>query len=147
MKKNYSILICLLFVFESITNAQISNFAQRDTSENGTISFGKLNVSVNPVKQNQSIKFLKSVLNMQKEDSLRRIRVTKDDRGYEHDLYQQYFKGFRVENTLYAVHSNINGNIVTINGNFKKIYSLNTEINLKEDEALNNALFYINAKK
>lgn len=70
----------------------------------------------------------------------------RDEYGYDHHYYQQFYKGIRVEFGAYAVHGKSNS-VLSINGNFHPVKNVDVAVAVSEVDALKYALNYIGAKK
>lgn len=142
MKKLYftiTFLLCgLLFV-----NAQ--SIERIKMGDEGTPRLIKFDTKTKSYSKAEAKKVLRTNLALREVDDLRRFRTEKDNFGYEHERYQQYFNGVKVEYGVYNVHSKA-GKIKSINGNFKQIdkkFKLNKKIT--EKRALEIAKNYVGA--
>jgi bacillolysin len=86
------------------------------------------------------------VLQTKLDDELRLTKDTTDNLGITHLRYQQYYKGIKVDNAEYLVHG-ANQTIETINGDFQDIAISVIVPSLSEQQALYDALNFVNAKK
>ena len=77
--------------------------------------------------------------------SLRLIRSEKDQLGYTHYRFQQIINGYPVVGGDYVVHVK-NNKVISMNGKIRKYIEPNTQIALTENEALQKALAFVNAK-
>lgn len=66
--------------------------------------------------------------------------------GY-HESYKEYYNGIEVEGTRCTIHYDKDGNITSINGNFRTISNLNTVPSINESAALQIALTDVGAEK
>ena len=89
---------------------------------------------------------IKNLLEFKKEDDLRLYRREKDELGFTHTRYQQYYKNIPVIGGEYIAHENFSG-LDCINGIVFNITNMVVIPSLNEATALNKALAYIGAKK
>lgn len=87
-----------------------------------------------------------TILGMTDNDELRFLSRTVDNSGNEHQVYEQYYRGIKVEYGRYGAHGR-DGNIDHLTGNFKKIQNLEIVPKLTESEALKAALSTLGSKK
>jgi Zn-dependent metalloprotease len=134
----------LLFVFVSATVfAQESG--KQNVDRNGNPTFVKLDGESQSVAKSETKAILSSLLNMTSNDEYKSMKSEKDQIGYTHEKFQQYFKGIKVENGIYIVHSR-NEVIESVNGDYKLIKDINVKPTISSDKAVENAKAFINAK-
>ena len=78
--------------------------------------------------------FFKTVLNTSKDDTFQRITLKRD--SFTHERFQQYYRGIKVEKGEYALHYKDN-QIISANGNYIAIESLDIVPKITEEEAVN----------
>lgn len=143
MKKHNFILI-LAGLWAGSLFAQ-SNIKKQILDENGKPRFVQFEKAVSFNRQDASV--LKNALNYEQDESFILKNVEKDKLGQVHYRYQQYYKGIKVENGNYVVHTDGN-KALSLNGNFKKI---NEDIAIKpalsEKQALQKALDFVGAEE
>jgi Zn-dependent metalloprotease len=145
MKKVYYSIALLLCVSSSF--AQKIDTVEVHRNEKGQISFAKIrdNDSTGPKMEN-AVPFLKQTLRVKADDEFRSIKEERDNLGFTHQRYQQYYKGIKVEGATYLVHAK-DDNIKTINGEYASV-DLNSIIpSIDVSTAVENALKTVNAKK
>ena len=76
---------------------------------------------------------------MQAEDDLRGDKSEKDQIGFTHDKYQQYYKNVKVEGAVYTVHSK-NNVIESYSGEFKGIRSFDVIPSISASQGLDAAM-------
>jgi Zn-dependent metalloprotease len=146
MKKHFIIFLAAIFCCN--INAQNNN----DTlsirrSESGQIRFAEFKVDANSNRKMQNdTSFLKAVLNAKTGDSFRKIKDYTDEVGITHRRFQQYYKGIKVEHAQYLVHGK-DGNIETINGDFRDVDISLVSRPMNEQVALEKALLYVGAQQ
>lgn len=141
MKK---IIIALIF-----SNA-ISSFGQegimkKEADDKGNTTFIEFDVKTSAWKSNQAKDMLRTLHSASLDDDFQTTKSEKDELGYLHETYQQYYKGVKVQFGEYKVHSK-NGVIETANGNFHKIGNSNIKASIDENSALSKALAYVGEK-
>ncbi|APD05971.1 neutral protease [Flavobacteriaceae bacterium UJ101] len=93
----------------------------------------------------QSQNLLKESFKAQPQDEFRSFKTTRDELGYSHEKFQQYYKGVKVEFSTYTVHSR-KGQIEKANGDFKLVQNFNVKPKLTNEEAFKKAILYTGAK-
>jgi len=146
VKNSSKLLLIAALCFSSL----FSYGQQNDTievyrKENGIISFLRLRISPNRRIQDAT-NFLKTVLQLKSEDELRLIKESTDDLNIQHRLYQQYYKGIKVENAEYLIHGK-NGIIEIMNGGFEDVRISSIIPSVNEEQALKSAIGFVKAKK
>lgn len=86
----------------------------------------------------------KEHLNVTEENELRFSYSTNDELNHQHQKYQQFYEGIKVEYAEYNVHAK-NGLIQVMNGEFLKITNVKTQPSLSESAALQVALDFVGA--
>lgn len=143
MKNIYRMLsAALLCLCGLMVSAQSIDTTGLQKNENGTISFAR----VANAKMADAKNFLTTALYATGNDSFALIKETTDELGMVHLRYQQYYKGVKVENAEYMLHGK-NAGIETMNGDFQIVNIVSVAPLLSEEEALADALLYVNAKE
>lgn len=143
MKNIYRLLsAAILCLFTFALKAQNIDTTGLQKNTNGTISFAH----VSNVKMANAISFLKNVLQATGKDSFILQKENTDELGMVHQRYQQYYNGIKVENAEYMLHGR-NGSIETMNGDFQIVKIASVIPTLSEQQALTEALNYVNAKE
>jgi Zn-dependent metalloprotease len=75
-----------------------------------------------------------------------RRKEIRDEQGFIHQYYQQYYRNVKVEDGEATVHSDKQGNIETIFGYFKPVGEVDTNPTLSETQAMEYALKHIGAE-
>ena len=145
MKKNTTLLLTLsLFFVLFKTQSQQIDTLNIKRNDQGIITFLKFNPNKERTMASGNF-FLKKVLKLeQKEDFLLQKEKT-DKYGITHQRYQQYYNGIKVEGAEYLVHGK-NRIVETINGDYRKVGIMSTSPKLAEQQALEKARAYVNAK-
>ena len=139
--KKIVLLLFVSFLVYDVMLAQI-HLSQRELTKEGIIKYQRFNDTV-PRPLSQAIPVLKSLLNMKVGDSLHLMK-TFTENGYSHQLYQQYYNGYKVERATYAIHAK-NGAIETANGFFNRIDNVSLDIKIDKKKAFAIALKNIHA--
>ena len=143
MKNIYRLLVVTLFsLCTYFLQAQNIDTISLQKSANGKIKFAH----VSNAKIADAANFFKNTLQTTDGDSFVLMKESKDELGMTHQRYQQYYKGIKVENAEYMLHGK-NGNIETINGDYQIVNIASVTPALSEQQALANALSYVNAKE
>ncbi len=156
-------IIAILFLFSCNDNKQgtgieswfgILNPVKADTraiservyTSDGSITLAKFNSDLVPYARKQAPEVLKTYLQLPLNSEpvfLRSNRIG----AYDHDRFQQKYKGIKVENGIYTVISKEN-TIESMMGEFYQVpESLNSSSKLSEVEALTKALKHFGARK
>lgn len=120
--------------------------SDRHYSSNGTLTFATFNSDLVPYNRSQGSEVLKTYLQLPLNAQASFLRSNRIG-TYDHDRFQQKYKGITVEDGIYTVVSKEN-TIESMLGEFYSVpESLNASPNLSEGEALSKALKDIGAKK
>ena len=87
-----------------------------------------------------------SIFNLTSNDKFELFNTEKDDIGFTHYSYQQYYKGILVEGGQYLLHEK-NGKLVSANGNLYSDLNLLSSATISSDAAIDFAKKYMGAKK
>jgi len=143
MKRIFTFLTLFLFL-------AVATFAQEIEKEqldrNGYPTFVKFDTKKKASSKSETKAVLSSIFNMTKSDEYRTLRSEDDKIGFTHERFQQFYKGIKVENGVYIVHSR-NGVIESLSGEYKLIKDINVAPKISVDEATNKAKAFVNAEK
>jgi bacillolysin len=146
MKKLYILFLAALLV--SLTEAQAQQQGKvhmLKKGPQGKPSFIRFSTTQEPLPASQKIETLRTYLKLEPDDKLKSIQMRKDALGFEHEKFQQYYKGLKVEYGSYNVHTKANI-INSINGHIIPVKNLNTRPKISERQALKRALDYVDAQ-
>lgn len=87
-----------------------------------------------------------SAFGLLKDDEMRLWKSSKDESGYLHYRYTQYFKGIPVEGTEYIVHTE-QGIVMLCQGNIVENLDIDIKPDINEKTALKLTLNFIGAEK
>lgn len=90
---------------------------------------------------------LKEGFDLSKNDQMKVAKTVKDEIGFNHYKYQQYYKNLKVVFGEYIVHQNATGFVQSANGRLINGLQLGNIPSLSEKQALESALGFMNAKK
>jgi Zn-dependent metalloprotease len=155
MKTNYktrngiSILWLLLsFLISSYSFSQENN-SQFDIVDKSSYTnlpnFIKLK-SGSEIKETDFSEWVVRILQLPDEVSFKAYNTERDELGYVHTRYLQYFNEFPVNSSMLITHSK-NGLISSINGDFYQNFNTEYQPLISEEKALEFALLKINAQK
>ncbi|PLX16843.1 MAG: hypothetical protein C0597_07645, partial [Marinilabiliales bacterium] len=142
MKRIFTFLI--LIVFASASFAQ--KIEKQTLDRNGHPSFVKFDTKDKSFSKTQTNAVFSSIFSMTKNDEYKSLRSEKDQIGYTHERFQQYYKGIKVEHGIYIVHSREDA-IESLSGEFKKIKDISIVPSISEKEAIDKAVAFVNADK
>ncbi len=142
MKRFFTFLF--LLVFMSATFAQ--QVEKQVIDRNGFPAFVKYDTKVKSFSKSETKDVLSGIFNMTKNDEFKSLRSEKDQIGYTHERFQQYYKGIKVEKGVYIVHSR-EGAIESLSGEYKLINEINTSPSISASEAIEKAKTFVNAEK
>ena len=89
---------------------------------------------------------IKEKLKLSPKEDLIKVKIEKDNLGFTHEKYQQYFKGVKVEFGTYIAHAK-NGKIKTMNGELFSVGKVSINPVLSNSLAFEKAIASIEAKK
>ncbi len=134
-------------IFTLITLVFINfNVAAQDATLANNGSIATLNKFDKVYSLSQSQDLLKKVLKTDAFTSFQIYEEKTDELGFTHTRFQQYYKGIKVHDAVYFVHSQ-NGVISHINGDYRQLYNANAKATLSVSEALSQTLTKIAAKE
>jgi bacillolysin len=149
MKKTYYTIITSCFC--SLFFAQPTSFnlegAKVDYISN--ITNLPLQVSFDDTKhlsESQFIDWMKKELIGTNDVSFVSTKSTVDALGFKHNRYEQYYKGYKIDNSTIIVHKK-NNEVKSFNGDWFRNINLSNAISISEQQALQAALKKVNAKK
>jgi Zn-dependent metalloprotease len=156
MKKRYILPIVVFILFLGVAHAQILNGTKakayvKDAESVAVISddylpsYIKFTQGKEP-ELSEITGWLGENFKLSPAFGLKLIKSEKDQIGYTHYRYQQTINGYPVVGGNYILHVK-NNKIISLNGSIRKYVEPNTQITLSENDALQNALNYVNASK
>lgn len=106
---------------------------------NGSFSF---NLEKQKLNKENTVKNFNSFFNINEYHSFQQISERTDELGFTHTNYQQFYKGFPVENFMIMLHSK-NGLVTSVNGRIAEFENTTVQISISEQEALSKAKQYL----
>lgn len=100
----------------------------------------------NEIDQNTITTWLLSTLKLSDGNEFRIINSFTDQIGHTHTRYQQIFNGIPIVDAVFISHANYN-KVYSINGKIYKNLNIKNNIILTEKEALDYALFFVDAER
>ncbi len=149
MRKFYNFVWAIILLSFLTIDANAQDLVERQVNgANGAPEFVLFNVDHSQAyRSTQTTDVLRQYLQLKKQDEMRSAKVETDRLGMQHQKFQQYFKGIKVEYGTYNVHTTRGGQVQAINGEFKQVGTdLNTTPTLSEERALAIAMRYIGAE-
>jgi Zn-dependent metalloprotease len=127
MKYNFLAILTILFCQNALAQKNIT-ITEKVTDKKELLQFAKFEKNINGKDEQSIIETLQSVLKNGDQSFTYKFKQaqTKDELGYEHKEYQQYYKGIKVYGATYAVHIK-DGSIDFINGEFANLSNFNIE--------------------
>jgi len=98
------------------------------------------------ISSSEGMSGIAGILGMSSADSWQRTRNEKDDLGFTHSRYQQYYQNIKVVTGEYILHQKGN-RLVSANGVFYSQLTISTTANISAQEALDQAKKDIGASK
>ncbi|MFC2104736.1 M4 family metallopeptidase [Bacteroidota bacterium] len=142
MKRFFTFLFLLAF----ICSAFGQQVEKQTLDRNGYPTFVKFDTKVKAVSKSETKAVLSSLFNMTKNDEYKSLRSEKDQIGYTHERFQQYYKEIKVEHGVYIVHSREDV-IESLSGEYKLIKEINISPSISAEEAIEKAKAFVNAEK
>lgn len=123
-------------------NSSLTKIANPESVE-GWIKF-KEGININP---KNIFNEQKEAFNLDENYSMNLIKINKDDLGFNHYRYQQYYKNVKIEGGEYIVHTNKNGTTYAANGKLFTDVDINVVPVLNTEQAIDITLKHVNAKE
>lgn len=142
MKKLFTFLFALLFLNASFAQ----EIEKQKLDRNGYPTFVKFDTKTKAFSKAETKDVLSSIFNLSKNDEFKTLRSEKDQIGFTHERLQQYYRGIKVENGVYIVHSR-KGMIESLSGEYKVVKDINITPSISQKEATQNAIDFVGAEK
>ena len=133
----------VLFSNYNISAQSKAELLRQIATEKSTTNWIELKANTN-LKANELITSHKKALGLGDDDDLQFLKSKIDNQGNEHKRFQQFHNGLAVEGAVFVVHEK-NGRAEKANGHLSENIDINVIPSLNEIEALEQALFYIDA--
>lgn len=153
MKRTITVILLAFFVL-GVFGQEYKPYIKKElTSRSGKpemVIFGKesrLKAGADQVypKLSDVQQVLTQVLELNTNEQMVESSLTNDDYGYSHIKFQQYYKGYKVEDGEYFVHAKQN-DIYSINGNIKDVQEVSLLKTISREEAIQHAINFVGAK-
>ncbi len=92
------------------------------------------------------VSYIKTIFKLGDDVNFRQIRTDKDQFGFEHIRYQQFYKNYPVQSAIVVVHTSKN-RVQSVNGTFLKSFMFENQLTLNIDEARNSAITSVKAER
>jgi bacillolysin len=147
MKQNFrNVGLATLTLFSFVTFAQETDkqVKQKELNSNGIPSLITFNENSN-LKNSNSIQIFKDQLGLKAQQSLNPISTEIDDLGFNHEKFQLFHKGVKVEFATYSIHSK-QGKVMSMSGEFYNFGEVSTTPQISAQDAFTMAKNYTGAK-
>ena len=141
--RNVGLATLTLFSFVAFAQETDKQVKQKEVNSNGTPSLITFNENSN-IKNSNSTQIFKDQLGLKAQQSLNSISNEIDDLGFNHDKFQLFHKGVKVEFATYSIHSK-QGKVMSMSGEFYNIADLSTTPQISTEDAFTMAKNYTGA--
>lgn len=139
-------LILLVLLLISLVCFSQQKISKKMVDSKGVVNHMVFDNTKSFIPIERSKQLLQDTLKLLKEDGFVLFKETKDELGFTRQIYQQQYKGIKIEDGLFGVNGR-NGKVEYISGEYKKVKNITTTPEISEEVALKKALDYINASK
>lgn len=146
MKQNFrNVGLATLTLFSFVTFAQETDkhVKQKELNSNGIPSLITFSENSN-IKNSNSTQIFKDQLGLKAQQSLNPISTEIDDLGFNHEKFQLFHKGVKVEFATYSIHSK-QGKVTSMSGEFYNISDISTTPQISAQDAFKMAKNYTGA--
>lgn len=155
MERKLAILFALIAISVTTVHAQQSSLYSNDSLSPKLLEIAKPESKPNWIKFKEGISITpttvftkyKDAFNLRDNDKMALFKTEKDNLGFTHYRYQQYYKNIKVEGATYIVHANKSGATYAANGNMLTGIDVSTAPAISSKQAIDLALKSINAKE
>ena len=116
---------------------------QKSSGENGLPNLITFNEK-STYKSSDFQQVFRDQLGLKQNEAFSKIKNESDPQGFNHEKFQLFHQGIKVEFSTYTLHSK-NGKIASMSGEFYDINNVNTTASLTPQAALNKAILQIGA--
>jgi bacillolysin len=134
-------IICLLMLLSSGVF-----FGQKDNLQEAIAHQKTLKINTVNINSDEAIKLFSKEYSLNENYSYAKLYSTIDERGFQHDKFQQFYNNIKIEFGTVITHANNEG-IYFINGELYNTNTLNITPTVTKQQAFNNVLQNINATK
>ncbi len=137
----FLVLLCQVMFAQGNDLVKSFNLRMEQSVEKGLDSINAVKALKIQFKIPENYEFKRQVIQGTKE------RMSeKDDLGYVHERYAQYYKGIKIENSDIRVHY-LNGSFVSANGEYIDVPNIDVSVILSKENAIQKAKEYVGAKE
>ena len=142
--RNVGLATLTLFSFVAFAQETDKQVKQKELNSNGIPSLITFNENSN-LKNSNSTQVFKDQLGLKAQQSLNPISTEIDDLGFNHEKFQLFHKGVKVEFATYSIHSK-QGKVMSMSGEFYNIADISTTPQISAQDAFTMAKNYTGAK-
>ncbi|MBC5834904.1 T9SS type A sorting domain-containing protein [Flavobacterium sp. F372] len=142
--RNVGLATLTLFSFVAFAQETDKHVKQKEVNSNGIPSLITFNENSN-FKSSNSTQIFKDQLGLKAHQSLNSISTEIDDLGYNHEKFQLFHKGVKVEFATYSIHSK-QGKVTSMSGEFYNIPDVSNAPQISAQDAFIMAKNYTGAK-
>jgi bacillolysin len=142
--RNVAFATFTLFAFSAFAQETEKHVKLKELNANGIPSLISFEENSN-IKNSNATQIFKDQLGLKQNQSLNSIKTEIDDLGFNHEKYQLFHKGIKVEFATYSIHSK-QGKVTAMSGEFYNIADLSISPKISAQEAFNLAKSYTGAK-
>ena len=142
--RNVALAALTVFSFTAFAQETDKQVKQKELNSNGTPSLITFKENSN-IKNSSSSQVFKDLLGLKQNQSLNTINTEVDDLGFNHEKFQLFHKGIKVEFATYSIHSK-QGKITAMSGEFYNIADLSIVPQITAQDAFAMAKNYVGAK-
>lgn len=141
--KNVAFATFTLFACTAFAQETDKQVKLKELNSNGIPSLITFNESSN-LKSSNSLQIFQNQLGLKQNQSLNSIKTEVDDLGFNHEKFQLFHKGVKVEFATYSIHSK-QGKVTAMSGEFYNIADLSTTPKISAQDAFTMAKNYTGA--
>ena len=142
--RNVGLATLTLFSFVAFAQETDKHVKQKEVNSNGIPSLITFSENSN-IKNSNSTQIFKDQLGLKAQQSLNSISTEIDDLGFNHEKFQLFHKGVKVEFATYSIHSK-QGKVTSMSGEFYNIPDVSNAPQISAQDAFTLAKNYTGAK-
>ncbi len=142
--RNVGLATLTLFSFVAFAQETDKHVKQKEVNSNGIPSLITFSENSN-IKNSNSTQIFKDQLGLKAQQSLNPISTEIDDLGFNHEKFQLFHKGVKVEFATYSIHSK-QGKVTSMSGEFYNIPDVSNAPQISAQDAFTLAKNYTGAK-
>lgn len=141
--RNVALATFTLFSFTAFAQETDKRVKQKELNSNGIPNLITFNESSN-IKSSNAAQIFKDQLGLKSQQALNFISTEIDDLGFNHEKFQLFHKGVKVEFATYSIHSK-QGKVTAMSGEFYNIDDVSTTPQISAQDAFKMAKNYTGA--